>query len=108
MAYFATANYGYKSRYVVNGTIRYEGSNKLGKARKSRWLPTWNVSGAWNIDGESWFANPIIATAKLRASYSLTADAGPSYVSNATPIYYPNKPWRQETSSYELGLLLED
>lgn len=108
MAYFATANYGYKSRYVVNGTIRYEGSNKLGKARKSRWLPTWNVSGAWNIDGESWFANPIIATAKLRASYSLTADAGPSYVSNATPIYYPNKPWRQETSSYELGLLLEE
>lgn len=33
MAYFATANYGYKSRYVVNGTIRYEGSNKLGKAQ---------------------------------------------------------------------------
>ena len=108
MAYFATANYGFKSRYVINGTIRYEGSNKLGKARKSRWLPTWNVSGAWNIDGESWFANPVIATAKLRASYSLTADAGPSYVSNATPIYYPDKPWRQETASYELGLLLEE
>lgn len=108
MAYFATANYAFKSRYVINGTLRYEGSNKLGKSRQSRWLPTWNVSGTWNIDSESWFQNPVLATAKLRAGYSLTADAGPSYVSNATAIFYPDKPWRQETSAYELGLLLDE
>ena len=32
----------------MNGTVRYEGSNKLGKSRSARWLPTWNISGAWN------------------------------------------------------------
>ncbi|MDE7407393.1 MAG: SusC/RagA family TonB-linked outer membrane protein [Muribaculaceae bacterium] len=108
MAYFATANYAFKSRYVINGTIRYEGSNKLGKSRQSRWLPTWNVSGTWNIDSEPWFQNPVLATAKLRAGYSLTGDSGPSYVSNATAIFYPDKPWRQHTSAYELGLTLDE
>jgi TonB-linked SusC/RagA family outer membrane protein len=106
-AFFGTANYGFKGRYIINGTLRYEGSNKLGKSRQSRWLPTWNVSGAWNADGESWFQNPILATAKLRASYSLTADAGPLNISNALPIYTSSRPWRQDTDAYELALSLD-
>lgn len=108
LAYFGTASYSYRSRYIINGTIRYEGSNKLGKSSQSRWLPTWNVSGAWNADAEEWFQNPVLATAKLRLSYSLTADGGPANVSNATAIYYPSRPWRQEDDSRELGIELYD
>lgn len=106
MAYIGTASFMYDNRYVINGTYRYEGSNKLGRATTSRWLPTWNVSGAWNADSESWFENPVLATAKLRASYSLTADAGPANVSNAMAIYYPTRPWRQDTEAYEQALQL--
>ncbi|MDE7442744.1 MAG: SusC/RagA family protein, partial [Muribaculaceae bacterium] len=108
LAYVGTASYAFKNRYVFSGTYRYEGSNKLGKTRQSRWLPTWNVSGAWNIDNESWFQNPVLATAKFRASYSLTADGGPSYVSNAQAIYYPSRPWRQDTEAHELGIELSE
>ena len=46
LAFFGNATYSWKRRYTVNGTYRYEGSNKLGKSRSSRWLPTWNVSGS--------------------------------------------------------------
>lgn len=106
MAGFGTASFMYDNRYIVNGTLRYEGTNKLGKATKSRWLPTWNVSGAWNADAEKWFANPVLATAKVRASYSLTADGGPSNISNALAIYYPERPWRQDTEAYEQALIL--
>jgi TonB-linked SusC/RagA family outer membrane protein len=106
MAYFGTASFMYDNRYIVNGTIRYEGSNKLGRTRQSRWLPTWNVSGAWNADSEKWFANPVLATAKLRVSYSLTADSGPASVSNAMAIYYSARPWRQDTEAYEQALQL--
>lgn len=106
MAYFANASFMFDNRYIVNGTFRYEGTNKLGRATHSRWLPTWNVSAAWNVDSESWFANPVLATAKLRASYSLTADAGPANVSNALAIYYPSRPWRQDTDAYEQALIL--
>ena len=48
MAYYAMGSYSYAGRYILTGTFRYEGSNKLGKAKKSRWLPTWNISGAWS------------------------------------------------------------
>ena len=107
-AFFATGSYSLKGRYILNGTIRYEGSNKLGMSRQSRWLPTWNVSGAWNVHEEEWFANKVLSHAKLRASYSLTADAGPSSISNATAIYNPYKPWRPVTEAYEIGLNLDN
>lgn len=107
-AFFGTATYSYDARYTLTGTMRYEGTNKLGKSRQSRWLPTWNVSGAWTVDEESWFQNPVLSTAKLRASYSLTADAGPSYVSNAAAVYMPTRPWRQDTEAYEQGLILSE
>lgn len=107
-AFFGTATYSYAGRYTLNGTLRYEGSNKLGKSRKSRWLPTWNVSGAWNAHEEKWFRNPVLSHATLRLSYSLTAESGPDYVSNATAIINPYKPWRPLSSVSELGLTLEE
>ncbi len=107
MAYFGTASFMYDNRYIINGTLRYEGSNKLGRSSQSRWLPTWNISGAWNADAESWFVNPVLSTAKLRLSYSLTADSGLAAVSNASAVYYPSRPWKQDTFAYEQALILE-
>ena len=75
VSFFGTATYSYKGRYTVNGTMRYEGSNRLGKSRSARWLPTWNISGAWNAHEEPWFNNQKVLThATLKASYSLTGD----------------------------------
>ncbi len=111
LAYIGTSSYSYAGRYIVNGTIRYEGSNKMGKSRQSRWLPTWNVSGAWNAHEEPFFkrwkgSRHAFTYAKIRASYSLTAESGPSSVSNANAIYQPDKPWRLETETKETGLSL--
>lgn len=107
-AFFATGSYSYKGRYIFNGVIRYEGSNKLGKSNQSRWLPTWNVSGAWNAHEESWFENPVLSHGKLRMSYSLTGESGPASVSNATAIYSSYKPWRPVQGANELALGLFD
>lgn len=107
-AFFATGSYSYKGRYIGNAVIRYEGTNKLGKSNQSRWLPTWNLSGAWNIHDEEWFQNPVLSHAKVRVSYSLTGESGPSYVSNATAIYNPYKPWRPVVAANELSLSLDD
>ena len=107
LAYFFMGSYSYKGRYVVNGTFRYEGTNKLGKARSARWLPTWNVSGAWNVHEENFFkkfmekSNYAVSHLALRMSYSLTADRGPSYVSNALPIYYSTNAWRPQADQME-------
>lgn len=108
VAFFASGTYSYKGRYTVNGTARYEGTNKLGKARSARWLPTWNVAGAWNAHEESWFSNPVLSHAMLKSSYSLTADSGPSFVTNSQAVFNAETPWRPLSSVIESGLTLKD
>lgn len=77
LAFAATGTYSYKDKISLGGTIRYDGSNTLGKTTVGRWLPTWNVSAAWNIDGESWFERQKVITSwKLRSSYGLVASLG--------------------------------
>lgn len=110
VAFFGTVNYAYKRRYSINGTLRYEGTNKLGMSTSARWLPTWNVSGAWIIDNESWFENlsSVLSHAKIRASYSLTADRGPASVTNSLPVIVSYNPWRPTAGATESGLEIYD
>ena len=110
LAYFANANYSYKGRYSLNLTARYDGSNQLGKARKSRWLPTWNVSVGWNAHEENWFKNWMDKTngafshASLRLSYSLVGEQ--TTASNALPIYVASNIWRPWGDQQETGIEL--
>lgn len=110
VAFFGTATYSYAGKYTFNGTVRYEGSNKLGKSRAARWLPTWNVSAAWNAHEESWFENlrPALSNLTLKASYSLTADRGPAEVSNSRVIIKSYNPYRPFASVGESGLQIEE
>ena len=108
-AFFANATYSYKGRYIVNGTYRYEGTNRLGRSRQARWLPTWNVSAAWNAHEEQFFRSlePALSHLSLKASYSLTADPGPSSVSNATVVLRNYKPYRPFSNTQENGMEIE-
>jgi TonB-linked SusC/RagA family outer membrane protein len=75
---FLNAGYSFKEKYIFNGTIRYDGSNRLGKSRQARYLPTWNISGAWNIDKEDFLSVDWIDYLKLRGTYGLSANLGPN------------------------------
>ena len=109
-AFFGNVNYSWKGRYTANATARYEGTNRLGRSRSARWLPTWNFSGAWNMHEETWFErlNPTLSNLTLRASYSLTADRGPSSVTNSKVVITAYNPWRPFTSVTESGLAIND
>ena len=107
-AFFATATYSYQGRYTINGTVRYEGSNRLGKSRSARWLPTWNVSAAWNAHEEKFFAKlrPTMSHLTLKTSYSLTGDK--PAVTNSEVIIAAFNPWRPTTNDKEAGLAISD
>lgn len=109
-AFFGNATYSYKARYILNGTLRYEGTNRLGKSRTARWLPTWNVSGAWNVHEEKFFENidHWLSHLSLKASYSLTGDPGPSSVSNSSMVIMNYSPYRPFTSIQESGMYIVD
>ncbi len=105
VAFFSNATYSWKHRYTVNGTFRYEGTNKLGRSRSARWLPTWNISGAWNVHEEEFFdKQKYLSNLTLKASYSLTADRGPSYVTNSLVDIRSRNPWRPTTGTNESAL----
>lgn len=83
-SFYASSNYSYRGKYVFAATGRMDGSNRLGNSRNARWLPTWNVSGAWNLDAEPFMASySFLDYVTLRASYGLTANVGNATNSSA-------------------------
>ena len=77
VAFAANGTYSYDSKYQLTGTFRYDGSNRLGNSTIARWLPTWNLSGSWNIDQEEFFKKQnIFNTLTIRGTYGLTASMG--------------------------------
>lgn len=111
VAFFFMGTYSYKGIYTLTGTGRYEGTNRLGKSRSARWLPTWNVAGAWNAHEEKFysnFVNPVLSHATLKASYSLTADRGPAFVTNSQTILNSYSPWRPSAGVTESGMRISE
>lgn len=105
-AVFGTATYSYQGRYTLTGTARYEGSNRLGRSRSARWLPTWNLAAAWNVHEEKFFEKAlsgVFSHLTAKASYSLTADAGPLWVNNSHVIINSYTPWRPTADQSESG-----
>ncbi len=107
VAYMLRAAYSYKGRYSINATTRYDGSNKAGRSRSARWLPTWNVSGSWNMDEESfWPKNNILSSAVLRGSYGLTASIGSA--TNSLAVFYDQISRRQFLKDQEVQTYISD
>ncbi|GAB1446441.1 hypothetical protein MASR2M41_22200 [Flammeovirgaceae bacterium] len=54
----------------------------MGESNAVRYLPTWNVSGAWNIDNESFFENTpglnVFNSLKLRTTYGISGNLPPN------------------------------
>lgn len=109
-AFFTNATYSFAGKYTVNGTFRYEGANKLGKATSARWMPSWNLSGAWNVHEENFFdkVSPVLSHLTFKTSYSLTGDRGPANVTNSYAVYRSYTPWRPIAEDSESGLEIAD
>lgn len=61
-----TAGYGFKERYLIDLTIRRDGSTNFGKNKL--WTNTWSVGLAWNIHNEN-FMGDWADLLKLRFAY---------------------------------------
>lgn len=109
LAYYGQIDYSLMKRYTINATMRYEGSNRLGKATSSRWLPTWNVGLKYDLGSEPFMqrAASWLSMVMLRGSRSLTAAPGPSSVTNATTIYMTQNKWRPTTASAESEIYID-
>ena len=74
VTFFATATYDFDRKYILNLSGNYEGSNRAGKSSSTRWLPTYTVSGRWNLHREDFLEDSdVFNSLVLRGSYGLSA-----------------------------------
>lgn len=106
LSYMTRLAYSYKGKYSINATGRYDGSNLLGASAVARWLPTWNVSGAWNIHEEDFFKQQnILSRATIRATYGLTAST--ANARNSSIILRNQTTRRQDNSDKESSIYID-
>ncbi|MDR2148104.1 MAG: TonB-dependent receptor [Tannerella sp.] len=81
---FGRLNYDFAGRYLLETTLRYDGSSRLPSG--SRWGLFPSVSAGWRISEEAFFesARQIVGNLKLRASWGQLGNS-----SMLNTMYYP-------------------
>ena len=73
VSFLGNLSYSYLGRYTLDGSFRYEGTNRFGKSRLVRWIPTWNVALGWDVSSESFFPSlSPLSSLSTRLSYGMT------------------------------------
>lgn len=121
--YFGKVNYDYKGKYMLQGTLRVDGSSNFPKENRYGYFPS--VSAAWRLSEELFLKEAEwLNNLKLRASwgmmgndkiddfqYLMTYSYGNNYVINNTDMMgvydtrvpNPNVTWETSTT-WDLGL----
>ena len=127
VSWFATASYTLFYRYTLGGSIRFDGSDVFGVAKKYRYLPLYSFSGMWRAKEEQFLKDvKWIDGLSVRASYGLQGNIDkntspyligtfdkvsvlPGYIENiisAENAPNPNLRW-EKTKNINAGLDLE-
>ncbi|WP_200837084.1 TonB-dependent receptor [Dyadobacter sp. 3J3] len=92
---FARFNYNYKSKYLLQGSIRRDGSSVFGQNNQWGYFPS--VGAAWRISQENFMeSQTLFSDLKLRASYGVTGNATgfnaytSKFISGSLGTYYYN------------------
>ena len=74
ISFYGRANYSFDSRYMIQATVRRDGSSVFGK--NHRWGTFPSASVAWNITEEKFMRNQkIFDNLKLRVGYGISGNA---------------------------------
>ncbi|MEW7305371.1 SusC/RagA family TonB-linked outer membrane protein [Elizabethkingia anophelis] len=72
-SYFGVLNYSFANKYILDATIRREGSSRFSAGK--RYGTFWSLGAGWNIHKED-FIPKFFNELKIRASYGLTGNSG--------------------------------
>ena len=113
MSYALRANYGFKNRYLITATMRWDGSSKLATGYEWKSFPS--VAAGWVITEESFMekCSNILNNLKLRLSYGITGNnkgvkAYQTIVGIGGPLYYPFYGLPYSSGFYPNGIVDND
>ena len=124
LSYFGRLGWNWQEKYMVNATLRCDGSSKFSKGHRWGWFPS--VSAGWTLSSEKWMeeTKDWLDILKLRASWgqvgnnnianyqylapvsylgyytfgSVTGSTSPGYIQCAFPSRLANEKFKWETS----------
>jgi len=74
ISFYSRLNYSYSGKYILQASIRRDGSNVFGKNHQWGYFPA--VSGAWRVSEESFMkSQTLFDDLKLRVGYGQTGNA---------------------------------
>ncbi|TCD02765.1 SusC/RagA family TonB-linked outer membrane protein [Pedobacter psychroterrae] len=81
------ANYSFKNRYLLDASVRIDGSSKFGV--ENRLAPFWSAGIGWNVHQEEFLKDhPVISQLRLKATTGLTGSVEfDPYLSRTTYQY---------------------
>ncbi|WP_308765177.1 TonB-dependent receptor [uncultured Bacteroides sp.] len=124
VSFFGRANYDYKGRYLLSGTLRADGSSKFAEGNRWGYFPS--IAAGWRITEEAWMESTKkwLSNLKLRFSYGISGNnnipsgqttktyamtqsswlnIASSYLSAGTSLNNANLKW-ETTHSFNVGL----
>ncbi|HZW65737.1 MAG TPA: SusC/RagA family TonB-linked outer membrane protein, partial [Hanamia sp.] len=89
LSYFGKFNYAYNSRYLLSGSLRYDGSSKFGSNNRFALFPA--ISAGWRLSEEDFLAGSnVISNLKLRASWGKNGSLAQINSLNAQTFFAPD------------------
>ena len=128
LGFFGRFNYTFNEKYLLTGTLRYDGTSRFAEDVRWGWFPS--LAAAWNISEEGFLKDSkTVSNLKLRAGWGITGQEnlnnqpypylpiylssvnqyayypiGGNYVPTLRPnIYDPLIKW-EETTTWNIGL----
>ena len=74
VSFLSRANYGYKNKYFVTGTLRYDGSSKFAPGHKWSTFP--GLSASWHLSDEDFMRSSPFSDLRLRAGWGVQGNPG--------------------------------
>jgi TonB-linked SusC/RagA family outer membrane protein len=85
LSYFSNVSYNFANKYYLSGSVRTDGSSRLGI--DNRWATFWSASASWRFTGESFLENSTVLTdGKVRFSYGTNGNLPPFWYEHL-PLY---------------------
>ncbi len=102
LSFLSRLNYDYRNRYYLSGSIRRDGSSKLGM--DERWANFWSASGAWRISSENFMQSlSVVDDLKLRVSYGTNGTLPPGNYDHLA-LYSYTGTYNERIAAYESSI----
>ncbi len=88
---FLSTNYSYDNRYLIDATVRADGSSKFGS--NNRVAPFWSTGIGWNTHNEEWFNTDVVSLLRFRATTGMTGAVQFSPYMSRTTYNYDQNNW---------------